>query len=264
MALGTLWIFGDSFDYGAEVSSYGFEYYRDYRKPGQYHYSRHLAQDLKLDLLNYAKPGFGPPHTIYYLSQHIHKIKPEDYVVVGMSDMQRLLGFVKDSTENFEHLLDVNGIWDNSRPDRVETFSYLDPKYTQHVENFTTVCREPFFGEITKLYFDTVHGMLKSIDCKKTFVYDMDFWFRFEHIRAATNGKIDDTHWSFKGNRDAADAILNLWEEEDNPRVRSIRQKKFNPNIYTVVKWMYDNPVENPYDLWLNDSDIKEDYSKLI
>ena len=172
MALGKLWVFGDSFDYGSEVSIAGEPYYDKYRTEGDYHYSLHLGKKLKLEVFNHAKPSFGPYHTIYYLSQQLKNIKPEDYIVVGMSDAHRLVGFKENripksnlhDPEPSGNIISTYAHW--SKEDEVtrRELNFISPSFFDDVTKYSINCVEPFIQE----------HLLKAAKCLKAWLMPMD------------------------------------------------------------------------------------------
>jgi len=261
MALGKLWVFGDSFDYGSEVSIAGEPYYDKYRTEGDYHYSLHLGKKLKLEVFNHAKPSFGPYHTIYYLSQQLKNIKPEDYIVVGMSDAHRLVGFKENripksnlhDPEPPGNIISTYAHW--SKEDEVtrRELNFISPSFFDDVTKYSINCVEPFIQEHLQFVNIIVGNIMRSINCKKSFTYNTNTWFDFESIKAATNGKIDDMHWSFKGNKDFSKHILDIWENHNHYHSKDPdMQKEFKDDPFILPYWSPDNPDKDPYNIPIN------------
>jgi len=256
MALGTLWIFGDSFDYGSEVSMEGAPYYDKYKTEGEFHYSLHLGKKLKLEVRNHAKPSFGPYHTLYYLSQQLKNIKPEDYVVVGMSDVHRLVGFRKNNFPKLhpndpdpsEHEISVYAHWTKDDKRERQNFNYISPNFFDYVTDYSVNCVEPFYPEHLQFINVLVKNVVESINCKKSFIYNTSTWFKFESIKKATKGKINDNHWSYKGNKDFSKHILDIWENHNHYYSKhSDMHKEFRDNPFIIPYWSPDNPDKDPY-----------------
>lgn len=255
MALGTLWVFGDSFDYGTEVSRKGEIYHDKYKKSGDSHYSLHIGKELKLEVRNNAKPSFGPYHTLYQLTKKIHEIKPEDYVIVGVSDVNRILGFQKNSipSENPEipdpnNMIDVYGYWSREDSYMTDKMKYLSDNYFNYVTDYIVNCMQPFVGEHFYFVNQIFNNLLLTINCKKTFIYNINLWTKFETIKEATDNQINDMHWSYKGNKDFAKYVVEIWNSHKNySEPTGEFEKKYREDAIPPIFWSPDDPDPDPY-----------------
>ena len=256
MALSTLWIFGDSFDYGAESSVIGQPYYDNFTENRKPHYSLQLGKHLNSKVCNHAVPSFGPYQTLYYLSKNLKFIKPEDYIVVGMSDVHRLPGFEPNlfpkntyGTDPYlENIVSNFGTW--SRDDKLlkESMESIVPNFFEGIEKYVVNCIDPFKAEHTEFVNQLAKNIVESTSCSKSFIYNTTTWHEFESIKEATNNEIEDMHWSYKGNTDFAKYILRKWEKNNHIHIpHKDIQKKFEYRRNATINWSPDNPDKDPY-----------------
>ena len=265
MAISTIWIFGDSFDLGLECSVKGCDYHDNYKKEGDSHYSLHLGKKLKMNIINNAKAGFGPYHTVYNLAKQLKNIKPNDYVIAGMSDVNRLVGFTKDILDDSKYRLSCFSPWSKEDENIRNNMNHISPDYFNIVEKYLITCVAPTVGEHTEFVHNIVKWMIQSTNCKKSFTYHVDTWVKFESILEATDGKLYDHHWSYKGHRDFADFIMEKWVENDHINIpqNDIQKKFVDATEFPEIKWSPKYPDNDPYNnpiKFKKEESNKEDY----
>ena len=260
MALNTLWIFGDSFDFGSESSMEGYPYYDSSNKEESCHYSIHLGKKYNMNVINNGKPGHGPTYIIFNLAKELKNIKPNDYVIVGMSDSQRLAGFVKplpSHPSNYKHGIRSLSYWSKDDYSLKGTMDHISPNYFDIIEKYVVTCMTSTLGEHTAFNHSIVKWMLESTGCKKSFTYHPDIWNNFETIQTATNGEIDDMHWSHKGNKDFSEFIDKKWEKNNHVHLHNIQlNKRFDLDGAKTIYWSPEFPDNDPYN---NPIDFKRD-----
>lgn len=231
MAVGTLWVFGDSFDYAYELTNENHEYYKKYKTPENKHYSEHIADKYDLDIQTIAFPGHGSANILYYLSKGLPHIKENDYVILGMSDVNRLPGF--EPINDGGYYMASFSVWYNKEDQ--EIMKPLSNSFYQTLERYTIDCIEPVHHYYAEFYYRIFSNILKSVKCKKVFGYTTDEWGLHENIHTHTNGEIENYHWSFDGSKSFAEKIIKIWETEDF---------HFEPN--KLNKKFYDIPLGFP------------------
>jgi len=212
MDLNKLWVFGDSFDYGYELTDENHEYYKKFKTPEGKHYTEHIAHKYNLKIENLSVPGYGSSNILYLLSKGLPHIKEDDYVILHTSDSNRLTGFEPvNGGHSFQ--LAALSIW-YSKSDE-EIMNFINTSYLQTFSKFMVDCIDPFHHYFEEFYYQIFFNVLTSIKCKKKFGYTTEEWNKYETINQHTLGEINDNHWSYNGHREFADRIISTWELTD-------------------------------------------------
>lgn len=220
MALDTLWVFGDSFEYGYELTNENHEYCKKYKRPGDEHYTEHIASEYNLKIENLSAPGYGCSNILYLLSKGLPHIKENDYVILSTSDSNRLTGF---EPVHGSHPFQLAALSHGYTKEDVEAMKIVNTEYYQIFLKFLVECIDPLYHYFDEFYYQIFYNILTSIRCKKKFAYTVEEWYKYETISTHTLGEIDDSHWSFNGHREFANKIISTWEVTDfefrpNPR----------------------------------------------
>lgn len=212
MDMNTLWIFGDSFEYGIELTDINHPYCKKYKTEHDKHYSQHIADRFNLKIENLSMPGFGSGNILYLFSKAVKHIKKEDYVVLHTSDSRRLVGF---EPVNGEHPFQMASLsaWFDEHDEKMMT--QISKNFYQTFSRYLVECVDPVSGYFDEYYYRIFNNILASLNCKKVFGYTPNEWGNYETISNHTSGEINDNHWSFKGHKDFADRILREWETQD-------------------------------------------------
>jgi hypothetical protein len=201
--MGTLWTFGDSFTFGHGCRPDGptAEYYFEYKKDGDDIWANLVGKMLNTKVKNFGKCGASNDFIIDCIIDQWDNIGENDYVIIGYTYHSRFDVPLK----NRKALSTI--YWG---------FEDMDEFYGEDKEEMLTLLNFQYYFASNELYkkrhlkrFNFLHKLLKE---KKitTFFWDVDYMQRnskFEKIADATNGKIDDFHFSFNGNRDFADMV---------------------------------------------------------
>ena len=200
-----LWAFGDSYTYGAGCIPYEYErnpkYLHNYKKEGDDIWPNHLGKMLNLEVKNFGKPGVSNDYIIDSIIDQWDFIKENDYVIIGVTYHNRF-----DAPSKFSKALSTI-FWEVKDLDNFEDF---DREEMSALINF-----QYYFAShelYKKRHLKRINFLLKALKEKniKTFIWYVDYILyttKFEKIANATNGEIDDWHFSFKGHRNFADMV---------------------------------------------------------
>ena len=201
--MSTLWAFGDSFTFGHGCRPDGplQEYYFQYKKDGEDVWANLVGKMLNVEVKNFGKCGASNDFIIDCIIDQWDYIQEGDYVIIGYTYHSRFDVPLKNKKSLSTIYWGFEDIKDFSETEKEEMMTLINFQY--------------YFAE-NELYkkrhlkrFNFLHKLLKQ---KKTttFMWDVDYMQRtnrFEKIADATNGKIEDYHFSFKGNTDFADMV---------------------------------------------------------
>ena len=202
-----VWFFGDSFTYGCGCRP-GYEYYDNYAEDIKLMWTDIISEKLKLKQVNLGINGNSNPYIIYQLLTNISNIKPGDVV------------FLTDTEPN--RILLSNPVAKDIRPLSIGNIEEAYKEGIQDTEKKVTVeyLYQTFIGkeEIWENhYWQQLYSIKKILDDRgvKTHYWSYKLWkdsSKFETIKEATNGKVNNTHWSWKGHRDFSEYIINMLE----------------------------------------------------
>lgn len=206
------WFFGDSFTtgYGAEQGS---RYYEEFG-PGKL-FSELLSLYYDAQEFNFGLPGKCNNAIIKSITEHLSEIKKGDIVVISNTSPLRDLvphnskpELVSQKLLNSELYPDSIGF--KSRDIANTLVQYCIKVRSNNIPEWNRHYREIFLN-FTDYFL--------SRGCKAIF-WDYSAWseeeekgMKFENIHTATEGKIYDLHWSYKGHQDAYEWIKNGLEK---------------------------------------------------
>lgn len=201
--MNTLWTFGDSFTFGHGCRLDGPlpEYCRDYKTESDDIWPNHLGKILNVDVKNFGKCGASNDFILDCIIDQWDNIKQNDFVIIGITFHSRFDVPLK----NKKTLSSI--YWD------FEDLTNFDESEREEME--TLVNFQYFFANhelYKKRHLKRYNFLNKLLNEKKitTFIWDVEYMqhtSRFEKIATATNEKIDDWHFSFKGHKDFADMV---------------------------------------------------------
>ncbi len=208
--MNTLWAFGDSFTFGHGCRLDGPlpEYCSEYKTEVDDVWPNHLGKMLNVDVNNFGKCGASNDFIIDCIIDQWNFIKENDFVVIGVTYHSRFDVPLK----NRKALSSI--YWG---------FEDLDLFEGEEKEQMETLVNFQYFFANHELYkkrhlkrYNFLNKLLKE---KKvtTLIWDVDYIqqnTQFEKIATATNGKIEDYHFSFKGHLDFANMI---YKKVSNP-----------------------------------------------
>tara|TARA_Y100000289_G_C3910193_1_gene144190 strand:+ start:314 stop:958 length:645 start_codon:yes stop_codon:yes gene_type:complete len=199
----TIWFFGDCYTSGAGLHRN--EDYYQYKEQGDDLWTKIVADKLEM---NHQKPEIGLtayPWIINEFIKSLHKMKKGDIVIFGDTMPDGVLTYNKDRDKiysfNCHDILDYESCWSwRTEEEKETTLPYIE----YH--------KLPYREQWTNFYTDQVMNISKEILNRgiKTFYWFRSIWDNFETIDQATNGKIKDGHWSWKGQKQMADYILKM------------------------------------------------------
>ena len=220
----TIWAFGDSmtFGHGCNINCKSDTKinYLPYKKEGDDIWCNHLSNLLKYNVINLGKNGASNDYIFDCIIDNFDNIKPNDIVIINMTLHGRIEVPFKDGTYNI-----LCGYEKNK--------TFMDEKEPQ-IKNAKNQTNEPDDEKIEALinfqYYFSNHQFYKDRHTKRfnfiknrlikekhtKFVYlwsledDDGLYTSFETIDKATNGLVNDTHFSFNGHFNFAQFLYSL------------------------------------------------------
>jgi hypothetical protein len=229
----TLWIFGDSYSYGYELTK-GHPYYK-YKKEEDASYVSHLGKHFQMKVENYATPGWGNINILHDLLRNSPKISKEDIVIVGTSESAR--------TQSFEYAYDKSKVFQASFGYKFDDHDFnkstqeVHTQYPSSMENYILNCKLPLLEYHLCYELSMILNTLELIKCSKKILWTSNNWGKFESITTHTNSKIDDGHWSFNGHRVFSEYLI-----EKSKNTNFFIDPELT-NIQTLGKY-YNDPLE--------------------
>lgn len=197
----TLWTFGDSFTFGhgcnTECTSDIYPHYKSYKKIGDDIWPNHLGKLLKCKVKNFGKNGGSNDYILNSIVENYDYINENDYIVIGKTYPSRMDIPVNDK---WEDVLSYNEIHSDLT---IMPTDYVSDEIYNTVLNFQYYfSNNPLYKNRQKKWFEFMYNRLmydkKVKECLIWNVPDI-VQESFGTIRNATNGKLDDTHFSFDG-----------------------------------------------------------------
>ena len=206
-----LFTFGDSFTYIKPTEYDGYALL--YKQPEDYYWPEILAKKFNLELVNFGFGSFSNDRIIDSILENHHLIKENDVVIIGKSFYHRF------DIPNYENEIDLSV---TKKFTTITPFAYkllIELGYTEEEGNsiiyFLNLIDDPVFIDRTNLRYNFIKDFLFSKKIKKCIFWEVtDCWENFENITTATNGIIDDNHWSYKGHLDFTNYLLNQYDEK--------------------------------------------------
>ena len=200
-----LWTFGDSFTFGDGCKSdLNFKYESHYPKGDDYLWPNLVSNNLGLELINKGYSGFSNSAILRTLIQSLHQIKKNDIVVISKTDSFR---FEIPSEYDMIQILVSNVI------DANPSETYL----REYIKNVHLPYHQTLDSELD-ISFKSIQTLLNSIGVKN-FIWSYsaeseynlsDEFYLYENINDATNGVIQDHHFSWKGHELFSKRIIEI------------------------------------------------------
>lgn len=200
------WFFGDSFTkgFGAEEGS---QYYSEYG-PGKT-FSNLLSQYYNAEEHNLGGPGKCNNFILKTIIEQLPYIKTGDIVVISnTSPLRDLVPQIGSPSLDSQQLFN-SSIFPDSIGFNNNKISEILVQYAYHI-------RYSYLHDWNYHYRSNFINLVKyftSKNCESIF-WDYSVWseeeepgMKFENIHMATEGKIYDLHWSYKGHQDAFEWI---------------------------------------------------------
>jgi len=211
----TIWFFGDCFVSGISLRPHD-PYYK-YKQEGDKLWTDIVAEELNMNLY---RPGSEVgltafPWVINEFIKHLDTIKKGDIVIFGETMPDGVLTFneEKDKVHSFNcyDIFDYKSCWSWRTEEEMEkTLPYI----AHH--------KVPYREQWTKFYKEQVHNIGKEILNRgvKTFYWSRSLWDKFEKISDVSDNPSN--HWSWKGQKQMAEHILNMIKEDKYIKQKSI------------------------------------------
>jgi hypothetical protein len=206
--MNTIHTFGDSFTFGHGcVENCDFKSYYNYKKEGDDIWPVHLSRMLGMNLLNHGKNAYCNERIFDSIVNNFHSIKKNDIIIIEKTFNNRL-SIPADLTwiSALSHV-ESSGYW------KIVLEQYFSKEEIETLVNF-----QYYFSQ-KKLYeqrnnnrFDFLKKILiNNIKVYECIIWDMPkIYNNFENVKTATNGKVDDLHFSFKGHKQFSKYIYDI------------------------------------------------------
>ena len=214
---GKLWVFGDSFSsyngiFPGPIHSNPYYKYKTGKNDNAWFV--HLKRKLDLSLINKAEGGYSNDHIFAIVIENINKIKRGDVVIMSTSFNNRVY-----IPNKHNKLVDYPIVLQMAPGD-------LEPVAANLIERYCTMfCEYDFkqrsaFSKQTEERFKFLKNIMDNyIGVKSSVVWSVyGNWDKFESITTATNKKIEDGHWSYKGHYDFFKYIRKEYEKNINSK----------------------------------------------
>lgn len=207
----TLWTFGDSMTFGHGcnddcVSETKIEYL-EYKKDGDNIWTNHLGKLLNCKVNNFGKNGVSNDYIFDKIIDNFDNIRENDIVIINTTLYGRIDVPIGDS------LCNVLSSYEGAKKIIKDHINEEEKEKIEAVINFQYhFSNHQFYKERHKNRFEFLRNRFVN-DKKISFFFmwsleDDDGIYRsFQTIKDHTNGKINDTHFSFKGHLDFAHYI---------------------------------------------------------
>ena len=209
--MNTLWTFGDSMTFGHGCNelcvSDTKEEYLPYKKEGDDIWTNHLGKLLNCKVNNFGKNGVSNDYIFDKIIDNFDNIKENDIVIINTTLYGRIDVPIGDS------LCNVLSSYEGAKKIIKDHINEEEKEKIESVINFQYhFSNHQFYKERHKNRFEFLRNRFVN-DKKISFFFmwsleDDDGIYRsFQTIKDHTNGKINDTHFSFKGHLDFAHYI---------------------------------------------------------
>lgn len=192
-----LWTFGDSFTAGN--GTFVNEEYNKYKQPGEAIWPVLLSEKLNMELVNRGYGLFSNDKIIDTIMENYNLIKPNDLVIIGKTWPGRI--DIPNKANDTLLTIAPSHFWaiDNSK----ENYSRREMDFFLKL---VILFNSKLIEERQNFRFD----FLKKLIEKKTncIIWEHSQFFLYETIKDATNGLINDLHWSYKGHSDFLNYIV--------------------------------------------------------
>lgn len=202
--MNTLWTFGDSFTFGHGCRPDGPipEYCNNYKTESDNVWPELLGEMTNMKVKNFGKCGASNDYILDSIFENWDNFKQGDLVITGVTYHDRFDVPLKDNL--------ISIFWDWDKYVDVSEKELYKKEERETLINFQYFfANDEFYKKRHLKRFNFIDKILKESKIN-SFVWDVNFYQymkRFEKIAHATNGEIEDYHFSFKGNRDFADML---------------------------------------------------------
>lgn len=209
----TLWAFGDSMTYGhgcnSECKSTTKLEYLPYKKDGDDIWANHLGKLLNYNVNNLGKNGASNDYIFDTIIDNFNHIKPNDVVVINMTLHGRLEVPFDGGTYNILSGYEKNKTFMDDKEPQIEaaksqTEELNDEKIEALINFQYHFSNHQFYKDRHIKRFNFIKDMLvKERNVKFVYLWSLEddygVYASFETIHKATDGAVNDTHFSFNG-----------------------------------------------------------------
>ena len=210
----TLWTFGDSMTFGhgcnIDCNSEIKTKYLPFKKEGDDIWPNHLGKLLNYNIKNLGKNGVSNDYIFDLIIDNYDNIMPNDVVVINTTLYGRIEVPFRNGIYNILSGYERNKIsMDEKEPQinyvKYQTNNEEDIQKIEALINFQYYfSNHPFYKERHRKRFDFIkHRLLNEKKLKFFYMWSLEdddgVYTSFETIKTATNGLVDDTHFSFNG-----------------------------------------------------------------
>jgi hypothetical protein len=209
----TLWVFGDSMAFGHGCNelcnSNTKELYLPYKKNGDDIWSNHLGKLLNYDVKNLGKNGASNDYIFNSIIDNFDYINEGDIVIINMTLFGRIEVPIGDeiiyALSSYENEMKIFG-YDSGgdRQEKIETIINFQYHFSNH----------QFYKDRHIKRFNFIKNrLLNEKKVKNIYIWSLEddsgLYASFETIYKATNGMVNDTHFSFNGHLNFAHFLYN-------------------------------------------------------
>jgi hypothetical protein len=209
----TLWAFGDSMTFGhgcnVDCKSNTRLEYLPYKKVGDDIWSNHLSKMLDYNVINLGKNGASNDYIFDSIIDNFDNINKNDIVIINMTLHGRIevpmgnnIINVLSSYENYG--INIANDGEQDKQEKIETIINFQYYFSNH----------QFYKDRHIKRFNFIKKrLLKEKNVRFVFLWsleeDLGIYASFQTIYDATNGVVNDTHFSFNGHFNFAYFLYN-------------------------------------------------------
>ena len=189
-----LWVFGDSFTAG-NGCLHNEEYTKYKESDDDLLWPEIMANTLNLELINRGMGAYSNDKIIDTIIEDYNLINKNDLVIIGTTFYNR-----------FD--IPINNTLLTLSP------TNLPDSNQELLLHFISIMDSDLLKKRHKLRIDFLKQQLIKEEAK-CLIWEVEtHWNLYENIKIATEDKIKDYHWSYKGHKDFANYILNIVNNE--------------------------------------------------
>jgi hypothetical protein len=222
--MNTLWAFGDSMTFGhgcnVDCDSNTKTNYLSFKKDGDDIWINHLAKLLNYNAKNLGKNGASNDYILDCIIDNYDSIQPNDVVVINMTLHGRMDVPFKNGTYSILSGYEKNKTFmDDIEPQIYHAKNQTNENDDEKIEaliNFQYYfSNHRFYKDRHIKRFNFIKNrLLNEREVKYVYLWSLEddygVYASFETIYKATNGVVNDTHFSFNGHFNFAHFIYNL------------------------------------------------------
>ena len=208
-----LWVFGDSFTAGNGCLAN--ELYTKYKKSDEdIIWPEIISSKLNMPLVNVGMGMFSNDKILDTLLERYDFIYEGDLVIISKTFFTRF--DIPSKNEKYFITLSAGHI-NNPYMSTHHFINYTEDELNT-LKNIAVITDSKLTIERWNFRFDCIKRIIESKGVK-VLVWEVENAFReYDTIQDATNNKINDGHWSYKGHKDFANYIINLINKPDPPK----------------------------------------------